>query len=219
MARSTDPINLAVDLPTLRSANAPGGGFPLYGDMVSNWAWTNEVFTVEELDAIIQIGLSLEQDQARTGGDGLTKPNLKMRDSVTSWLFPNEVTNWVFQRLGFSIMQMNQQFFGFDLTSMEQGLQFTRYDAPGQHYDWHIDRGSTHGCRKLSLSLQLSDPDDYEGGDLELWFGGNEDEIVKAERQRGMATFFPSWTMHRVKPVTKGTRYSLVCWVSGPSFK
>jgi PKHD-type hydroxylase len=99
---------------------------------------------------------------------------------------------------------------------MEQGLQFTRYQAPGEHYEWHIDRGMQTGTRKLSLSLQLSDPDDYEGGDLEMWFGG---EPTKASRERGMMTFFPSYVMHRVTPVTKGVRYSLVCWISGPPFK
>ena len=83
-------------------------------------------------------------------------------------------------------------------------------------FTWHIDRNMGIATRKLSLSLQLSAPEDYEGGDLELWFGG---EPVKANRERGMITFFPSYVMHRVTPVTKGVRYSLVCWVSGPPFK
>jgi PKHD-type hydroxylase len=219
MARLTKPLNMQIDLPKQVPAHQSGGGFPLYGDVVENFAWISDVFSNEELDAIISIGTQLEMDQARTGGATYGKQNLEMRNSSTSWFFPNEVTDWVFRRLSGAVNSMNAQFFGFELTSMEQGLQFTRYAAPGQHYDWHIDRGASHGCRKLSLSLQLSDPADYEGGELELWFGGGEDEIIKAQKQRGMMTFFPSWTMHRVAPVTAGVRHSLVCWVSGPSFK
>jgi len=208
----TEPINLAVDLPKLRPATSAGGAWSLKTDRCDNWAWHIDAFTPQELDAIINIGNALELERASTFG----KNDPDIRDSYVQFLFPNEVTDWVFARLGGVINAMNDAFFGFDLTAMEQGLQFTRYAAPGEHYEWHIDRGMQTGTRKLSLSLQLSDPDDYEGGDLELWFGG---EPIKVSRDRGMMTLFPSWTMHRVTPVTKGTRYSLVCWISGPSFK
>lgn len=210
--RITEPVNLALELPKVRQTDAAGGGFPLKPDRVENFAWLKDVFTPDELDAIIEMGKRIELDRAATGGG--TDP--KVRDSFVSFMFPNEVTSWVFARLANAINVMNDQFFGFDLTTVEQGLQFTRYAAPGEHYEWHIDRGMHHGTRKLSLTLQLSDPADYEGGDLELWFGG---EPVIASKDRGMVTFFPSYVMHRVKPVTEGVRYSLVCWVSGPSFK
>lgn len=213
--RITEPVNLTLELPKVGNPDAPGGGFPLKPDRVENWAWFKDLFTPEELDAIIEMGKRIELDRAATGGG----TNPKVRDSFVSFMFPNEVTSWVFAKLANAINAMNDQFFGFDLTTMEQGLQFTQYAAPGEHYEWHIDRGMAHGTRKLSLTLQLSDPDDYEGGDLELWFGGGEDEIIKASRERGVVTFFPSYVMHRVKPVTEGVRYSLVCWVSGPSFK
>ena len=72
------------------------------------------------------------------------------------------------------------------------------------------------GVRKLSVSLLLSDPDDYDGGDLQFKFG---EEEQTAERERGMMTLFLSWSLHRVTPVTRGTRYSLVAWTSGPPFK
>ena len=212
MARLTDPVNLKLDLPKLRPASAAGGGWPLIQDHVENWAWMNDVFTAQELDAIINIGKSVEIERASTFGGS----DPKIRDSYVNFLFPNDVTFWIFARLGMAISTINQQFFGFDLFAMEQGLQFTRYQAPGEHYEWHIDRGMQSGTRKLSLSLQLSDPEDYEGGDLELWFGG---EPLKANKQRGFITFFPSYVMHRVSPVTKGERYSLVCWISGPPFK
>lgn len=212
MARLTEPLNISLSLPKMPKLTGGGGGWPLRPDHVDNFAWAADIFNSAELDAIINIGTGVELERAQTFGGS----DAKVRDSYVSWLFPNEITNWVFARLAGAITQINNSYFGFDIFSMEQGLQFTRYQAPGEHYEWHIDRGMQTGIRKLSLSLQLSDPDEYEGGDLELWFGG---EPVKASRQRGMTTFFPSYVMHRVAPVTKGERYSLVAWISGPPFK
>jgi PKHD-type hydroxylase len=219
MGLSTKPINLQVELPQLGDPTAGGGSWPLQTDRVENWAWLNGIFNDAELDAIINLGESYEEQRGATGGGN----RLEVRDSYVAFMFPNEATNWIYRRLTDAIQHVNHNFFGFDLTEMGQGLQFTKYKAPSGHYDWHIDRGMAHGTRKLSLTLQLSKPDDYEGGDLELFYGGKLDgensEVVKASRDRGMATFFPSYVLHRVTPVTSGTRYSLVAWISGPSFK
>jgi PKHD-type hydroxylase len=141
---------------------------------------------------------------------------MKNRDSKVGFFFPNDVTQWVFQKCTELVLQMNARFFWFDLYALEQGLQFTSYTAPGQHYDWHIDHGKAHGNRKLSFTVQLSDPSDYEGGELQLKFGR---EPITVKRQLGGVTVFPSYALHRVKPVTKGTRETLVGWVSGPPFK
>lgn len=212
MARSTKP-KITLDLPTKTDPTRGGGAWPLKVDHVENWAWNDQVFTPEELDAIIEIGKSVELDKASTYG-GLQSD--KIRNSFVQFLYPGEFTKWIFARLSGAITQMNDQYFGFDLTGMEQGLQFTRYTAPGEHYDWHVDRGHLTPTRKLSLSVQLSDPADYKGGELQFKFGKQDTTVGK---QRGMVTFFPSYTLHRVKPVTKGTRYSLVAWISGPPFK
>jgi PKHD-type hydroxylase len=71
-------------------------------------------------------------------------------------------------------------------------------------------------ARKLSLVLQLSDPSEYEGGELQTMSGPNHCAV---DRQKGLIAAFPSYMLHRVTPVTKGTRYSLVVWICGPSFK
>jgi len=204
--------DLSIKLPKLQQAGASGGGWHFKTDASTEWCWSIDAFTSEELDAFFRIGEQIEMDKGRTGGGDSTD----IRDSFVSWMFPNEVTNWVFQRMSRIVNSMNDQFFGFELDGFFQGFQFTKYTAPGQHYTWHVDRGGGNGVRKLSVSVLLSDPNDYEGGDLELQLG---DEAEKTERIRGMATIFPSWTLHRVTPVTKGTRYSLVAWVSGPPFK
>ena len=212
MARSIKP-KVSISLPPKLDATAGGGGWPLLVDHVENWAWRNDIFTPAELDAIIEIGNSSELTKATTHSPSQDD---KIRNSFVQFLFPNEVTNWIFARLAGAITQINSQFFEFDLTGLNQGLQFTRYEAPGQHYDWHVDRGHLQGTRKLSMSLQLNDPSEYKGGELQFKFG-RKDATMKKER--GMATFFPSYTLHRVKPVTQGTRYSLVAWVEGPPFK
>lgn len=213
MARSIKKPEISLNLPAKPDPTKGGGAWPLAIDHVENWAWQENVFTPEELDAIIRIGNETELIKASTYGAVQSDKN---RNSYVQFLFPNDLTNWIFARLTDSINAINSQFFKFDLTGMEQGLQFTKYSAPGQHYDWHVDRGFLTATRKLSLSLQLNDPSEYKGGELQLKFG-RKDETVR--KSKGMATFFPSYTLHRVKPVTQGTRYSLVAWISGPPFK
>lgn len=212
MARLTKP-KIELNLPDKPDPTRGGGAWPLFVDHVENWAWRKDVFTPEELQTIIDIGNATELVKASTYGP---VQNDKNRNSYVTFLFPNELTNWIFSRLAGAINEINEAFFKFDLTGMEQGLQFTRYTAPGQHYDWHVDKGYMTPSRKLSLSVQLSDPKEYRGGQFEMMFG-RQPEKVKSEQ--GLCVFFPSYTLHRVRPVTEGTRYSLVAWISGPPFK
>ncbi len=98
---------------------------------------------------------------------------------------------------------------------MAEQLQYTVYEtAEGGHYDWHVDHATvTPVPRKLSLVLQLSDPADYEGCDLELRSSAH---IETAPRERGAVILFPSYALHRVSAITAGRRVSLVSWISGP---
>jgi len=110
-----------------------------------------------------------------------------------------------------------------------QPVQFARY-RNGGHYDWHQDASgiSPHGeCRKLSLTFSLTDPKDYEGGNLEFYGGGRKmedvgkisgNQVLKDIRDQGTVIVFDSRDFHRVTPCTKGTRYSIVCWTVGPNF-
>lgn len=212
MAHFSKPVHLDVEVAPLGGVYKGGGAWPLRANRQEEWAWMENVFTPLEIKAIIALGEADELDQGRTGG----KHSPTTRDSFVQFLFPNPSTQWIFEKLSGVINEMNARYWGFDLSGFEQGLQFTRYQAPGQHYEWHCDSGMMTGQRKLSLTVQLSEPDDYEGGDLELCWGPKP---MKANRDRSMMTVFPSWTLHRVTPVTKGTRYSLVAWVSGPQFR
>jgi predicted 2-oxoglutarate/Fe(II)-dependent dioxygenase YbiX len=111
----------------------------------------------------------------------------------------------------------NARYFGFDLKGFDSTMQVARYDAAREGgYDWHTDFTLITQARKLSLSIQLSPPDAYEGGELEFEIGTTR---VPAGRDFGLAIAFPSYIRHRVAPVTKGVRYSLVAWLSGPRFR
>lgn len=108
----------------------------------------------------------------------------------------------------------NNELWGFQIAGYSQGLQFGEYSADYEgHYDWHLDCGSASSAtRKISVTIQLSDTEDYEGGDLQFQTGRVP---TTASKSKGLAIYFPSFHLHRVKPVTKGTRYSLVAWFVG----
>jgi len=115
--------------------------------------------------------------------------------------------------------EANENMFKFDLYSMPEQIQYTEYyDYEQGHYDWHMDIG--HGNlsqRKISVTVQLSHPDEYEGGDLQLWPGGTYP--INAPRGKGNVIIFPSFMMHRVTPIIKGTRKSFVLWLGGGHYK
>jgi PKHD-type hydroxylase len=181
-------------------------------DNAENWAYWENLFTPEECKKIIEIGLNKNKQIALVGA----RRESKVRKSKIVWLHPSDNMEWVYEKISAVIQNLNSRYFNFDLFGMVEGMQFTIYEAPGGKYGSHIDRGNNMHVRKLSFSLQLSDPDDYTGGDLELYFS---EEPTKVPREIGYAAVFPSYVLHGVKPVTKGTRYSLVVWVTGPAFK
>lgn len=124
---------------------------------------------------------------------------------------------WLYQRIWQAAVELNQKYFDVAISGFTERIQIARYDSSVQgFYTWHTDFGDLAPHRKLSMSLQLSRPEDYEGGDLELLFC---ETPHKADRTRGALTIFPSFALHRVTPVTAGTRWSLVAWISGPRWR
>lgn len=177
--------------------------------------WENE-FSDSEIADIRKIGdaLVLQTASISTANEVVTQ----LRKSQTGWLSLNADTTPLYDRLAFIARMMNGQFFDFDLYGFVEDFQYTVYREGGDHYDWHMDKGNTSSApRKLSMILQLSDPSEYEGGDLQFWIGG--DAPVTAEKKKGLIYAFPSYILHRVTPVTSGTRKSLVVWTAGNKFK
>lgn len=216
-----DTVEKKYDDPSEDKTEIPqsmGGSWPFANDQLENWAFWENAFTPEECDKIIDIGNKRRKQDAKVGGGegGMSNPNIRRSDIV--WLFPQDDMIWVFQKMTGYIQALNERFFKFDLWGFNEGFQFTKYDSKRKgFYGQHVDRTYLGPSpRKLSITLQLSDPKDYVGGDLNLYFGK---EATPSKRDRGFLTVFPSYTMHEVTPVTKGTRYSLVAWITGPQFK
>jgi len=136
-----------------------------------------------------------------------------IRKSSAVFVFPNRSTNWVFERFANAIREINDAVYGFDVREFREGFQFTRYEV-GEYYGPHFDIGPGKLTeRKLSLTVQLSSPEEYTGGELIIY-----PEFVAAKDQ-GSMTVFPSFMCHNVCPVKTGVRYSLVSWLAGPQFK
>jgi len=181
-------------------------------DKTENWAYMDNLFTPEQCKAIIDIG-NEKLEKATIVGDN--EDVKEIRDSQIAWLYGSDV-EFAFRQVTDAVMNLNDRFFNFDLFGFAEGFQFTRYDAPTGHYDMHIDKVLNGTVRKLSLTIQLSDPEDYEGGELALQFGAEPELMPK---DLGKMVVFPSYVLHEVRPVTKGTRYSLVAWITGKPFK
>jgi PKHD-type hydroxylase len=180
-------------------------------DNIQNWAYIDNLFTPEECAQIITIGNS-KLEEATIFDKEIDK---NIRESQVAWLYSNDI-EFAFRRVTDGILNLNSQFFNFDLFGMAEGFQFTRYDAPSGFYGMHIDKVLNGTVRKLSLTIQLSLPEDYEGGELALQFDKEADLMPK---ELGKMIVFPSYVLHEVRPVTKGTRYSLVAWITGKPFK
>ncbi|MEL6865931.1 MAG: 2OG-Fe(II) oxygenase [Bacteroidota bacterium] len=124
--------------------------------------------------------------------------------------------HWIYDRLTQLAKGANQQHYHFDMVGFHEPLQLAEYGV-GDFFDWHLDFGVGYSSRrKLSISVQLSDPNQYEGGNLEFQINN---KVVKAPRAKGTVIIFPSFIMHRVTPITSGRRRSIVGWVSGQPFR
>lgn len=170
-----------------------------------------EYFSPPECDAIIKMGLSSETKIAGITGENVTDE--KYRKSQVGWIECLYDNAWLWHKMAELSQKANESHYCMKLLGFRECCQFTIYKEGGSHYNWHMDFGNGKmSQRKLSICVQLSDPDTYDGGDLELFYAADP---VVAHRGRGTSVVFPSYTMHRVTPVTRGIRYSLVLWVSG----
>jgi PKHD-type hydroxylase len=179
-------------------------------DQINFYAFWNNAFSKEECQTIINIAKNKGLIKGKTRGES------DIRNSKISWLYPNDDMDWVFRRVTDIAVNLNERFFKFDLFGLNEGFQFTNYEAPSSKYGKHIDRGINTPVRKLSISIQLTDPEKYEGGELYLY---EEDKGTLMDKTQGTLIIFPSYVLHEVMPVTKGERNSLVTWITGKQFK
>ena len=184
--------------------------------------------SINSLDADLDVNLirKVGDQLYKTNGSlqGSTKGELGdelIRSSKVAFFNPEEHLGDLFNKISKSISFFNAKYWNFDLTSFVENWQYTIYESgENDHYDWHVDNIDSWNSspRKLSVVIQLSDPDEYEGGELMFNFGSLEGDQI-AVKKKGTLIMFPSYVLHKVAPVTAGVRRSLVFWVSGPGFR
>jgi len=181
---------------------------------------TNEpIFTPKQCQMIIEAGRSESKINASVGNNEGIKGGVvdtKTRTSHISWI-PFKKMGDMYQDIEKIMERTNGNHFGFDGMTITEQAQYTEYPEGG-FYDWHVDNdiNMEHEppVRKISMTCLLSPQDEFEGGDLELV---KENNSVKLKQ--GQAIFFASFIRHRVAPVTRGNRKSLVMWFGGTPFK
>ena len=178
---------------------------------------TTPLFTPDQCNQIIASGRAQKPQEAKIG---MNKPgggtDTKKRVTTISWI-PFKEMGHMYQDLNLFIQKTNENHFGFGDIRVTENAQFTEYPEGG-FYDWHMDCdvNMTHEppVRKISMTVLLNDPSEFEGGHLELMAPGKF-----AELKQGHAIIFASFLNHRVNPVTKGMRQSLVVWFGGKAFR
>lgn len=195
--------------------------------MRSEWAYYDSLVPPEECQAIIDDAVQRDTAAGTVGLEG-TEVNPDIRDSEVIFLQRRDPAFFhVFQMIDYCVGEANDEWFGVDYNpGGARSLQFTIYradtDRGGHYYHAHQDTllvsGDRPTQRKLSVTVQLSDPDDYEGGDL-LMHHVSAHPPADVIRRRGTVLVFPSLVMHEVTRVTRGIRYSLVGWYPGPGWR
>ena len=180
---------------------------------------TSPVFTPEQCQLIINAGRAEPKKDSEVGnGKGIKGGviDTKTRTSHISWIQFKKMPE-MYKNIEKIMKATNGNHFGFDGMTITEMAQYTEYPEGG-FYDWHVDNdvNMQHEppVRKISMTLLLSSESDFEGGDLELM---SEGKIGKLKQ--GQAIFFASFVRHRVKPVIRGNRKSLVMWFGGTPFK
>jgi PKHD-type hydroxylase len=185
---------------------------PFTRDQYDKFCYFEGAFSKEECEKVLSLWDKTKEQEAYTGSNP-NAPDKAVRDSRLFWLTHEEKTDWLYKKLTEIIIPCNEARYKFDLSGFMESLQLTRYDEMG-HYKWHEDNGAKNfSIRKLSIVVQLTPPEEYEGGDTEIF------DMGKLPKTQGTVSIFPSYVTHRVTPVLKGTRHSLVAWVSGPPFR
>ena len=186
-------------------ANAQEKELPLF----QPFATAAGFLTDEEMDRLI----ADHEAQVGAGKLGFGNTNAEVRRSQVLLLGAKQKYRWLYERIWAAASECNRQFFCVHIAGIEPNIQLARYDASNSgFYTWHTDFAGLAPQRKISISVQLSRSEDYDGGDLELMYGIQPQAMARA---RSAFIAFPSFMLHRVTPVTRGTRWSLVAWVLG----
>lgn len=179
--------------------------------------WFDRGFSRQELDKIYNDLESIPFERA-----GVINDDGKIRRSNIKWI-PNTDPkwDWLYSRLMDMAKEANEALWKFDIHSAPEMIQYTEYEADERgHYGWHQDIGrGLPSVRKISITVQLSEADEYDGGDLKIWLGGDINNSETGPRGAGNVILFPSYMPHAVTEVTRGIRRSFVLWLGGGHYK
>ena len=172
---------------------------------------TGPIFTPKLCQEIIDLSKTLPQEKGTVFDD-----NIAARESTIGWL-PFDKMQPMYDDINNFIQKTNRNHFGFGDIQIRERAQITEY-TKGNFYNWHtdtsLDMDHEPPVRKLSMTLLLNDPSEFEGGELQI-AGVKNTKLMK----QGHATIFASFLQHTVTPVTRGVRRSLVMWFGGEPFK
>jgi PKHD-type hydroxylase len=193
--------------------------------MKGEWCYIKQYLSRELCEQIIKKCKERELKNATIGSLGsksMREDNIIRRSRICFIKKNDPEFDFLFKQLLIDVMEVNNEWFKFHLSKLDT-IQFAEYDSEYKGtYQKHMDvfwmNNDPEYHRKISLIIQLSDENSYEGGELQFF---ELSQYPKKEeiRQQGTAIFFPSFIEHQLNPVTKGRRYSLVCWFDGPKWK
>ncbi len=185
---------------------------PQPNDSINRAMMYDRAFSPEECDTVIQLARQISSQDGVL--DANSESYRQVRKSSVRFVDYEPGLQWVFAKLRNLALTANQAY-RFEIVGFRERLQLAEYGV-GDHFDWHMDMsGGATSLRKISISVLLSDPADFEGGDLEFF----RTPARPQDRSRGAAAVFPSFLPHRVAPVTRGSRFSLVAWIAGAPFR
>jgi PKHD-type hydroxylase len=202
--------------------------FPLkpYNDIkpTSNWNdfyYYKNVFNdqmIKELEDIVHTNYQFSKGRTGVAELGSDTDSYRTNNRDIAYITPMPYSKWLYDLLFPLALEANEKLFHFDIDIVTDPIHYVIYPEDGGHLDWHMDTGA-YGVnkRKIAMTVQLSDPSEYEGGEFEIWFGGKESVVVP--REKGDVICFPAFCMHRVRPITKGQRKCLVFWTGGRPFR
>lgn len=190
----------------------------------SNWNdfyYYKNVFNdemIKQLEDMVYKNYEFSKGKTGFAELGTITDSYKTNNRDIAYITPNPHSKWLYDLLFPLALEANEKLFHFDIDIVTDPIHYVIYPEDGGHLDWHMDTGA-YGVnkRKIAMTVQLSDPSEYEGGEFEIWFGGQQSTIVP--REKGDVICFPAFCMHRVRPIKRGRRKCLVFWTGGRPFR
>lgn len=213
-----DDVQIQINSPKLKDINYGGNGYSFNKENYLDFFCLENFLNKDEIEAILSIEPYLDFSYGKLAGQNdyslITSDNL--RYCMAAGVPYNDITKWIYDKISFKVQELNNSYFHFDITGINEKMQYLKYESCNHKLDWHVDRYSDGPIRKLSVIIQLSNEEEYTGGNVEMMLTRDYTLMTK---KIGSLIIFPSYVLHRITPVTSGTRRSLLFFITGPTFR